>query len=409
MNRHDPFSSLRIKEFRLFILARFIITVAVQVQMVIIAWKVYELTDDVLSLGLIGLAEAIPALSIALYAGHMLDNNDRRRIVLWSVGFLALCSVLLLILIINQPPDLVWYIYGVILLTGLARGFMGPGFFTLLAQIVPKSLYGNSSTWNSTSWQTGAIAGPAIGGILYANLGVKISMSMVIVLIIISLWLVLKIRSRGAPENSGKEGIVESLKAGLRFVFSNKIILGALSLDLCAVLFGGAVALLPVFAKDILKTGPEGLGFLRAAPSVGAFITMIGMAYRPPLKRAGTNFLLCVAGFGVCIILFAVSRNFYLSLFLLALSGAFDSVGVIIRSVILQVMTPENMRGRVSAVNTMFIGSSNELGAFESGFAARLLGTVPSVIFGGCMTLLVAGAATVKFPSLKNLDLTEPR
>jgi MFS family permease len=405
--KHDPFAALRIRQFRFFILSRFFITLAIQIQTVVVTWKLYEITGDVLSLGLIGLAEAIPALSVALYAGYVVDNNDRRKIALLSLGLLLLCSALLLVVMIVSPPQMATYMYSIIFLTGIARGFMAPSYFSLLAQLVPRHLYSNSSTWNSTSWQIGAVAGPALGGIIYAFAGMRFTLMLVLVLSLAALYAVWCIKSNGVPEHARREGMLKSLGEGIRFVFSNKIILGALSLDLFAVLFGGAVALLPAFAKDVLKLGPEGLGFLRAAPSVGAFITMIGLAYYPPAKRAGYSLLVCVAGFGICMILFALSENFIFSLFILALSGAFDSVSVVIRSTILQFMTPEHMRGRVSAVNTMFIGSSNELGAFESGFMARLMGLVPSVIFGGCMTLGVVIFTGWKAPSLRRFSMAE--
>lgn len=406
--RHDPFAALRIKDFRSFIAARFVITIAVQMQEVVVAWKIYELTKDVLSLGLIGLAEAIPALSVALFAGHIADIYDRRKISLITVSFLFLCSIGLFLIDRAHLGSTVALMYGIIFLTGIARGFIAPAFFSLLSQLVPKEIYSNSSTWNSSSWQIGAVAGPAIGGVLYGILGSSATLMLVICMMGIAVYCVYKVKSHGVPKRK-EENIIESLKAGISFVFKSPIILGALSLDLFAVLFGGAVMLLPVFAKDILLIGPEGLGYLRAAPSLGAFITMIGMAYRPPVHKAGRNLLFAVAGFGLCIIGFGLSRNFYLSFVLLLFSGAFDSVSVIIRSVVLQVETPDHMRGRVSSVNTMFIGSSNEIGGFESGLMAKLMGTVPSVVFGGCMTLLVVTIATFSSISLRNLSLKDVR
>jgi MFS family permease len=405
MSKHDPYAALRFPEFRYFILTRFLTTIALQIQAVVVSWKIYELTKNPLSLGLIGLSEAIPALSVALYAGYVVDKNDRRKVVFASLFLLFICSAALFLSTAYSFTGLVSLMYAIIFISGIARGFLAPSIFTLMAQIVPREIYANSTTWNSSSWQIGAVAGPAIGGLMYGLFGATITLSVTVALLLISLFCVMAIKSKGIPIVEKRERMIDSLTEGIRFVFSNKIMLGALTLDLFAVLFGGAVALLPIFAKDILLTGPMGLGILRAAPSVGAFATMITMAYFPPMKNAGRNLLLCVAGFGVCMILFGLSTNFFLSIIILVLSGAFDSISVIVRSTIIQTMTPDNMRGRVSAVNAMFIGSSNEIGAFESGITAKWLGTVPSVVFGGAMTLFVVAYTSFKAPLLKKFSM----
>ncbi len=403
-----PYAALKLPDFRLFVSARFCITLAIQIQSVVVAWQVYELTHDPLSLGLIGLAEAIPSIGVSLYAGHIADIVQRKKIILVCVSTLLLCSAALLFFTLEPGKFLLAYgamsIYAVIFVSGIARGFITPAMFAYMPQLVPRELYSNAITWNSTLWETAAIGGPAIGGFLYGFFGIKASYAADVFLMTTGLILALGVKNKPLPPESGEQGIVEKIRAGLRFVFHNQIILGAISLDLFAVLFGGAVALLPVFAKEILMVGPEGLGVLRAAPSVGALIMAFYITHNPIRKDTGKTLLYCVAGFGVCMILFAVSSNFWLSLFLLMMSGVFDCVSVIIRSTLLQTLTPENMKGRVSAVNHIFIGSSNEIGMFESGVAARLMGVVPSVIFGGCMTLVSVGAVAVLAKSLRKLQ-----
>jgi predicted MFS family arabinose efflux permease len=291
--------------------------------------------------------------------------------------------------------------YLFIFLSGFARGFYAPAGFSFIVQLVQKEQLVTASTLNSSAWQMAAIVGPALGGALYAWIGITPTFLVVLFFIILALVAMLNIKPKPIASKMGNESIADRLKVGLKFVFNNKVVLSAISLDLFAVLFGGAVALLPVFANEILQVGPQGLGFLRAAPSLGASITMLWLSMRAPVQKPGIVLLFCVGAFGLCMIGFALSTSFYLSLLMLFLSGAFDSVSVVIRGNILQLQTPDDMRGRVSAVNTMFIGSSNEIGAFESGLAARLLGTVPSVVFGGCMTLLVVGITSIKAPQLK--------
>lgn len=398
---------LKNKEFKYFLTTRACLTIALQIQAVIAGWHIYKLTGDPLSLGLIGLAEAIPAISIALYAGHIADISSKRKILVNSLLVLLFCSVGLTAV----SSDLFvfgfserWSVnamYLFIFISGFARGFYAPAGFSFIVQLVEKQQLVTASTINSSVWQMAAIVGPALGGALYAFVGITYTFFVVLFFSLIALTALLNIKPKPIASKMGAESIGFRLKEGLRFVFNNKVVLSAISLDLFAVLFGGAVALLPVFAKEILAVGPQGLGLLRAAPSLGASITMIWLSMRSPIQKPGVVLLFCVGAFGLSMIGFALSTSFYLSMFMLFLSGAFDSVSVIIRGNILQLQTPDEMRGRVSAVNSMFIGSSNEIGSFESGVAAKLLGTVPSVVFGGCITLLVVGITSIKAPQLK--------
>lgn len=407
--KNDPYSALKFWEFRNFTASRFLITIATQMQAVIVGWQVYEITKDPLSLGLIGLAEAIPSICVLLFAGHITDTNERKKIVLFSVLFMTMCSLLLLVISSDQflflSSNKVTAIYVAVFLSGIGRGFSGPSFFAFVSQLVPKSVLPNAITWNTTTWQTGAVTGPAIGGLIYGFWGAVNSYIIIVLLLLVAISLITTIKRKPVPEYIEFQSLRETLTAGLKFVFERKVILGAISLDLFAVLFGGAVALLPIFAGEILFVGPQGLGALRAAPSIGAVVMAIYMTRHPLTKNAGRNLLLSVFGFGICIILFGLSKSFLLSMIVLVLSGAFDSVSVVIRATIIQLMTPDNLKGRVSAVNSIFIGSSNEIGAFESGVAAKLLGTVPSVIFGGVMTIIIVSFVTIFSKSLRKLKL----
>lgn len=402
-----PYAALRIPEFKLYISARFFVTLAIQIQSVVVAWQVYEITKDELALGLIGLAEAIPSIAVSLYAGHIADVVRRKRIIVLCVSTLLLCSGLLLLFTFQEKTFFdefgVMPIYSVIFLSGIARGFLSPALFSFMPQLVPRELYSNAVTWNSTLWETATIAGLALGGIIYI-FGVKTAYAVDVLLTMTGLALIAAVGGKPVPPATSEEGVAEKIKAGLRFVFQNKVILSAISLDLFAVLFGGAVALLPVFADQILHVGTVGLGFLRAAPSVGALLMAFYITHNPIQRNTGKILLYCVAGFGVCMILFALSTNFWLSLVILMASGGFDCISVIIRSTLLQTLTPENMKGRVSAVNHIFVGSSNEIGMFESGVAAKMMGTVPSVIFGGFATLAVVGVTAWVSKSIRTLQ-----
>jgi MFS family permease len=403
-----PYAALRIRDFALYISSRFCVTLAIQIQSVVVAWQVYEITKDPLSLGLIGLAEAIPSIAVSLYAGHVADVVERKKIILTCISTLLLCSATLLFFTL-QPADFfsaysVMPIYIVIFVSGIARGFLSPALFAFMPQLIPRDLYTNAITWNSTLWETASISGLALGGLFYGIFGITTAYGIDVVLTLIGLILVFSVQNKPIPPATDEEGVAEKIKAGLRFVFKNKIILSAISLDLFAVLFGGAVALLPIFADEILHVGKEWLGVLRASPSIGALLMAFYITHNPLQKNTGKVLLYSVAGFGVCMILFALSTNLWLSLFLLIASGAFDCISVIIRISLLQTLTPENLKGRVAAVNHIFVGSSNEIGMFESGVAARILGTVPSVIFGGVMTLFVVAITARVSRSLRTLQ-----
>ena len=410
-DREDPYAALRYPEFRSYLAMRFLLTFGFQIQAVVIGWHIYQLTKDPLSLGLIGLAEAIPAISVSLYGGYVADKSDKKKMLVWIISAMALSSFILFWVTMPQSAmPVTWVIpviYLMIFANGVARGFYSPTAFSLMAQIVPKKHYPNSSTWNSSSWQIASIVGPATGGLLYGFSGVTSCFTVILIFMLASLACILFFVKNQPPQFVPKESIFKSLQEGIRFVFNSKMLLGALSLDMFSVFFGGAVALLPVFANDILNVGPQGLGLMRAAPAVGAVVTMFLMARYSPMAKPWRNLLLAVTGFGISIIAFGLSRNFYLTLFILFFEGSFDSVSVIIRSTILQLLTPDEMRGRVASVNSMFIGSSNEIGAFESGVTARLMGPIGSVLFGGSMTLIVVAITYLKTKRLIPLSLKE--
>jgi len=384
-------------------------TIAIQMQSLIIGWQVYELTKDPLSLGLIGLVEAVPFIVVALYAGHIADRFNRKGIILLFLFLFLVGTVVLLVFSFDLQRTFrmigIFPFFVTVAVSGICRAFIYPASIALMAQIVPRELYTNSSTWNSTIWHIGAITGPAIGGLIFGFLGVKIAYITVIFMMLLAVILLTNITNKPVPVTEDNETLFERLKTGLRFVFKNQILLATMSLDMFAVLFGGAVAMLPIFASEVLKVGPQGLGFLRAAPMIGAIVMSFLIAYRPPMVHAGKYMLIAVAGFGLSIIFFALSRNFYLSMGMLFLSGLFDNISVIIRATTLQLVTPDAMRGRVASVNSIFIGSSNEIGSFESGLAAKLMGLIPSVIFGGAMTLLIVGATAKAAPVLRRLNL----
>jgi MFS family permease len=404
--RQDPYVSLRNPNFRWFVASLVTMTLATMIQGTVVAWQVYAMTHDPLSLGLVGLAEAIPFIGAALFAGHVADRYDRKRLALAAMTMQTLCGAMLLVFTLR--PELlaggrVWPIYAVVFSSGLARSFLQPSRTALGAEIVPRETYANAVAWRSSLWQLAAVLGPAAGGILYGFSGARTAYAAETALCVLALLLYARIgyAARAVAARSGSIG--ENLTAGIRFLLTQRELLGAQVLDLFSVLFGGAPALLPIFASEILRVGPQGLGVLRAAPSAGAVLISVVLAHRR-LRHAGRTLFWCVAAFGLCWICFALSRSFWLSLAILAFSGMVDNVSVVIRSTLLTVRTPPEMLGRVSAVNQIFIGSSNEIGSFESGVAARLLGTVNSVIFGGLATLGVVGVTAWKTPALRKLD-----
>lgn len=395
----SAFAAMQVKNFRYFLLYRIFMTMATLMQSVIVGWQMYDLTKNVLWLGFIGLAEVIPQVSISLFAGHYIDLWDRKKIINYTTLLLLLGSG---ILAIYSIPGLnsyekygVFPIFITIFLTGLSRGILMPAHVAFLGQLIPRNLYANAATWNSANWQVAAMLGPALGGLIYGFFGIVQAYATVFFFYFIAFFMVMAIKSQKLEIKISEEGIMSRIKAGINFVFKTPELLGAFTLDMFAVLFGGAVAMLPVFASDVLHVGPQGLGVLRACPAIGATIMAIFLMFRPPVKKTGKILLIAVTGFGLSMIGFALSTSFIVSAILLLLSGAFDNVSVVIRGTILQLFTPDHMRGRVASVNSIFIGSSNELGAFESGVAARFMGLVPSVVFGGCMTLLVV-AITIK-------------
>lgn len=402
----DAYAALRIPDYRRFLSMRLMTTLTVQIMSVAVGYYVYELTNDPLMLGFIGLAEAIPAIGISLWAGHLADKYNRRNLLVGCISVLLICSLGLLVVALGQAQlttsTLLAYIYGIMFFTGIARGFFSPTNFAFLPQIVDRSRLQNAISWNSSSWEVASITGLGIGGLIYGYAGVAAAFCTMSVLCAAALFFILQIPPHPVPAFDRTETALARIRAGLDFVFSKQVIIASIAMDLFAVFFGGAVALIPVFAKDILHVGPEGAGLLRAAMAIGAISMAVFLAHRPLGKGAGKIMLACVAGFGLSIIVFGLSTNFYLSFGMMVLAGVFDEVSVFIRSALVHFQTPEHMKGRVSSVSSIFITSSNELGAFESGLAARAFGTVPSVVFGGLMTLAVVGVTWWRAPKLRD-------
>ncbi|MES2545028.1 MAG: MFS transporter [Bacteroidota bacterium] len=409
--KNDPYAALRFKEFNTFLLIRFAMVFAWSMQFIIIEWEVYRMTKSALSLGIIGLMEIIPAVAMALFAGHIVDQNEKKGLLFKCIlGFSIISLGLFLITwptVSNgiSTESILYIIYFLVFLGGIVRSFLGPTVFSLLALIVPKKAYSNAATWSSSIWQVGSVAGPAVAGFSIHLMGVHWSMCIVFCCSVFALLGLTQIEKKPILNPKIGEPVMQSLKEGVKFVFNNKPILNSLTLDMTAVLFGGAVALLPIFALDILKVGPQGFGFLRAAPAIGAIITMFFSAYVPLNKNAGMKLLTAIFLFGVCIIIFGLSTSFWISLLALFFSGVVDGISMVIRSTILQIRTPDHMRGRVASVNSIFVGSSNELGAFESGLTAKLMGTVTAVVFGGSMTLIIVLFTGFISPEFRKLDL----
>ncbi len=413
--RRDPYAALRYPKFTRYVVCLFAFTLGIQIQGTVVGWQIYDLTKDPFALGMIGLAEALPAISMALYAGHVADRHDRRRIALMALGVLVLCSVALWFLagagslgVELLSRTRLTAIYSVIVLSGLARAFLQPARQALSAELVPRELFANAITWRSGAWQLAAVIGPAVGGLLYALGGASLAYAVDAALMVFAVAVMVSIANRSPVRETTHEGVYESVKGGVRFVFGEPVLLGALTLDLFSVFFGGAVALLPIFAAEILHVGPVGLGVLRASPAIGAVIMSVLVARRRDWDRTGHVLLWSVAGFGVCMVLFGLSTSFYLSVGLLIASGMFDMVSVVIRSTLLQSRTPEALLGRVSSVNQIFIGSSNEIGMFESGLTARWWGTARSVVIGGVATLGVVAAIAWLIPTLRTLKRLHP-
>lgn len=375
----------------------------------VLGWQLYDLTGDELVLGLIGLWEALPFIVTSIGGGYIADHFNRKRVVLLATAGWFVCCLLLCALNWNDLYWLkqygVWPVYVLIGFTGIVRGFMAPALTAMFSQVLPRSLYGQGITLNTNAWQIGAVLGPAAGGLLYGWGGVWLAYAVVIACIGLAFVLFWGMQVDEVPAAERKESFFTSLREGVRFLQQQKILLSSISLDLFAVLLGGAVALLPAFARDVLHCGPQGLGLLRGATFMGSALMGFILLWRPPFQHAGRNLLISVSLFGLCIIGFGLSQSFYLSFAMLFLSGMFDNVSVIIRSTILQTMTPDHMRGRIAAINSVFISSSNEIGAFESGAMAKLLGLVPSVVFGGILTQAVVMFTAWRVPGLRKLRM----
>jgi MFS family permease len=414
----SPFASLKVVEFRNLMLGRFLFIMGLRMMGTLVGWWIYELTNEPFAIGLIGLAEVIPAVSLALYAGHVIDISEKRKLLLRGVSLYWICAIILLGLSIyndkagntnsfatNGTLIIAICIYFVVFCTGIIRSFTGPSFGTIVGAIIPKDLLQNATTWSQGIWLTASILGHAIVGFIIAGYGHTGALMTVVALVTIGYFFMSKITAK--PPHADlvvNQNTLESVKEGLRYVYNTKELLGALSLDLFAVLFGGAVAMIPVYAVDILKVGPIGFGWLNAASDIGAILIIFIITLFPVTAGQGKKLLIAVGGFGLCIIVFALSKLFWLSFAALLLSGILDGFSMIVRGTIVQLKTPDHMRGRVMSVNSMFINSSNEFGQFESGVAAKLLGVIPSVIFGGTMTILVVVTTWFKAPTLRKME-----
>jgi len=411
--KKDSFAALRFKDFRIYLSQRFFFTFAYQMQTAALGYYIYDLTHSKLALAWIGLSEAIPAIGLALYGGYIADKHEKRKMLLLIFSGVFISSLVMFIATLKGMSGYVhtgWILpilYSMIFCNGVARAFFGPAIFTVYANSIPREIYPNASTWSSTSWQIASILGPLAGGFIYA-FGGGITGNFVVILIFLLVTLILVFTLRKYPAVFvPKESIWKSLSEGIHFVFKTKMMVGAMTLDLFSVFFGGSVALLPVFALDILHVGAEGFGVMKMASSLGAALTMVIMVRYSPLNKPWRNLLIAVTGFGLCIIGFGLSRSFLLTVLFLFGQGAFDSISVIIRGTLVQLLTPDHMRGRVSAVNSMFIGSSNEIGDFESGLMANWLGTVPAVLVGGSITLLIVTITYFKTTSLLPLGVSD--
>ena len=397
----DPYAAFRHRDFRLLFMGRVITTFAGQMLNFAIMWEIWLRTHSTFALGLVGLVQVVPIILLSLPGGHIADQYNRKRIVIVMQGVLIACSLGLAYLSFIEGP-LVW-IYACLLGIGIARAFYDPAASTLLPQTIPPSLFTSAATWSSSAWQFAAIVGPTVAGFIVAVFkNVTIIYVFDAVAAGIFIFLLSLIRGRELAL-ARKAATLESLVEGWHFIKNTRVLLAAITLDMFAVLFGGAVALLPVYATDILKVGPTGLGLMRAAPSIGAILMAFALAHLPPMKQAGKTLLWAVAGFGIATIVFGVSRTFWLSLLMLGLLGGLDNISVVIRHTLMLTRVPDEMRGRASALNSIFISTSNEMGAFESGSVAALIGTTPSVVLGGIGTILVVLAVAGVFPEMRDM------
>ncbi len=408
--KYSPFASVSIAEYRNLMMCRFTYTMGLRMLTTVLGWWIYNLTNDPFAIGLIGLSEVIPAVSMALYAGHVIDLSEKRKLMLICISLYTFAAILFWLLSTGYAHQhlsnhgIALTIYVIIFCTGIVRSFSGPTFSVLVANIVPRHLLQNATTWSQGTYMSASVTGHAVGGLLIANIGITGALIVICVMLLFSLLSMFLLHKKPAANVRGERKTWDSVREGLVFVYKTKELLGAISLDLFAVLFGGAVAMVPVFARDILHIGAEGFGLLNAASDFGAIIIVVLLTLFPLQKKQGRKLLYAVAGFGVCIIIFGLSKLFWLSFIVLMISGMLDGISVVIRGTISQLKTPDNMRGRVLSVNSMFINSSNELGQFESGVMAKLLNVIPSVVFGGCMTLLVVIVTWIKAPTLREME-----
>jgi MFS family permease len=406
----DPFASVRVPEYKNLILGRFFFIMALRMMSTLVGWWIYELTNDPFAIGLIGLSEVIPALMMALYSGHVIDISEKRGLLLKTVFLYTCCASVLLFFATPfihhrfNPHQISYGIYFVIFCTGIIRSFTGPNFTALIGTIVPRHYLQNATTWSQGSWLSASVTGHAAGGFMIALLGNMGTMIVICSLLVIAFFILMQLKPKPVLQKMGEGRTWESVQQGLRFVYKTKELLGAFSLDMFAVLFGGAVAMVPVYARDILKIGAIGFGWLNAAADLGSIIMVILLTISPIKRYQGKKLFFAVAGFGICIIIFGMSKWFVLSFFALMVAGMLDGVSVVVRGTVMQLKTPDHLRGRVSSVSSMFVNSSNELGQFESGVMARLLGVVPSVVFGGCMTIGVVVITWMKSPSLRKFE-----
>jgi MFS family permease len=405
----NPFSSLKIKEFRYLLQGRFFFVMALRMMGSLLGWWIYILTKDPLAIGFIGLAEVIPAISLALYAGYVIDISEKRKLLLTCVALYFLAALGLLCISFSnflnlQKSTTIYIIYAIVFCTGIFRAFAGPSFGTLVGLIVPKNQLPNGISWHQASWLVASVAGHAIVGFLIDYIGISYSLLVIVLLVLIGFVNFLLLKKHPTSYTTPPKISYKNITEGLRFVLATKEVLGALSLDLFAVFFGGIVAIIPIYTSEILHVGAKGFGWLNAATDLGAIISVIALAAYPMKQKQGKKLLISVAGFGVCILVFALSTSFILSFIALVVSGILDGVSVVVRGTIVQLKTPENMKGRVMSVSSMFINSSNELGQFESGVAAKLMGTVGSVVFGGFATIGIVVYSWYKAPQLKEME-----
>ena len=400
---------LRNRNFRALLGYRICTILSYQMVAVTVGWHVYELTRNPWMLGLIGLAEVLPYFCVAPFAGYLVDHLRRRRLGMVACAGLAVTPLLLVAITQGWLGDGVWKIYAAIVLTGAVRSFLGPVYNALFARVLPREQFVHGASLGSIVFQSAMVLGPAIGGLLVGWAGMSVAYGLAAGFALLAVLALARMQVTEPAPQLQRGPVLASIAEGARFVFGHQILLGALALDMFAVLFGGAISLAPAFIREILDYGPEGLGILRAAPALGAVAMGIWLARRPIQRNAGRALLVAVACFGLCIIGFGLSKAFWLSAFFLLLSGMCDGVSVVLRSTIMQLATPDEMRGRVSSINGLFVGSSNELGAFYAGSMARLLGLVPAVVLGGFVTMSVVATTALKAPKLRKLDLRDLR